>query len=62
MSVLAKRAAVSPVGPAPAHPTVVGPNGRLGRWMADHVRVVAVFWMVVAVALGVFAPSVETAL
>ena len=60
MSVLAKRAAVSPV--VPAHPAVVGPIGRLGRWMVDHVRVVAVSWVIVAVALGVFAPSVETAL
>jgi putative drug exporter of the RND superfamily len=62
MSVLANRAAVSPAAPTLAHPEVVGPIGRLGRWMADHVRVVAVSWVVVAIALGVFAPSVETAL
>ena len=40
----------------------VGPIGRLGRWAADHVRAVAIAWAVVAVALGVFAPRVETAL
>jgi RND superfamily putative drug exporter len=64
MSVVAKGAAVSPVVPPPPDhdPVVVGPIGRLGRWTADHVRLVAVSWVVVAVALGVFAPSVETAL
>jgi RND superfamily putative drug exporter len=40
----------------------VGPLGRLGRWTADHGRLVALAWAVVAVALGVFAPRVETAL
>ena len=35
----------------------VGPLGRLGRWTADHVRAVAIAWVVVAVALGVFAPQ-----
>ena len=44
------------------HPEAVGPLGRLGRWTADHVRAVAIAWAVVAVALGVFAPKVETAL
>ncbi len=39
-----------------------GPLGRLGRWTADHVRLVALAWAVVAVALGAFAPRVETAL
>ena len=34
--------------------------GRLGRWTADHVRAVAIAWAIVAVALGVFAPKVET--
>ena len=38
------------------------PLGRLGRWTADHVRVVAIGWVVVALGLGVFAPKVETAL
>ena len=40
----------------------VGPIGRLGRWAADHLRLVALAWGVVAVALAIFAPSVETAL
>jgi len=40
----------------------VGPLGRLGGWTAEHVRAVALAWVVVAVALGVFAPKVETAL
>jgi RND superfamily putative drug exporter len=40
----------------------VGPLGRLGRWTADHVRTVALAWVVAAVALGAFAPQVEQAL
>ena len=48
--------------PTPDHPEVVGPLGRLGRWTAGHVRAVAVAWVIVAVAFGVFAPKVETAL
>jgi len=48
--------------PAVEHPEAVGPLGRLGRWMVDHIRVVALAWVVVAVALGAFAPKVETAL
>ena len=44
------------------HPEAVGPVGRLGRWAADHVRLVAVAWAVIALALAVFAPKVETAL
>ena len=48
--------------PAAEHPEAVGPLGRLGRWTADHVRAVAIVWAVVALALGVFAPKVETAL
>jgi RND superfamily putative drug exporter len=39
-----------------------GPIGRLGRWTATHVRLVAVVWAIVAVGLGVFAPKVEHAL
>jgi len=39
-----------------------GPIGRLGRFTATHVRLVAVSWLVVAVVLGFFAPRVETAL
>jgi putative drug exporter of the RND superfamily len=48
--------------PAPEHSQVVGPIGRLGRWTADHVRVVAIAWAILAVALGLFAPKVESAL
>jgi len=40
----------------------VGPVGRLGRWTATHFRLVLVAWVVVAVALGFFAPKVEHAL
>jgi putative drug exporter of the RND superfamily len=40
----------------------VGPIGRLGRWAAGHVRAVAIAWAVLAVALGGFAPKVESAL
>jgi putative drug exporter of the RND superfamily len=49
--------------PAPLeHPEAVGPVGRLGRWAADHVRAVSIAWAVIALALAVFAPKVETAL
>jgi putative drug exporter of the RND superfamily len=40
----------------------VGPIGRLGRWTATHVRIVAAAWVVVAVGLGVLAPRAEQAL
>ncbi|HEX6460874.1 MAG TPA: MMPL family transporter [Thermoleophilaceae bacterium] len=40
----------------------VGPIGRLGRWTATHFRAVVAAWIVVAVALGVFAPRAEKAL
>jgi putative drug exporter of the RND superfamily len=43
-------------------PATVGPMGRLGRYMATHFRAVAIAWVVLAVALGFFAPRVETAL
>ena len=39
-----------------------GPLGRLGVWTATHFRTVLVVWGLVAVALGAFAPRVETAL
>jgi putative drug exporter of the RND superfamily len=42
--------------------TRYGPVGRLGRFTARHVREVAIAWALVAVALGFFAPRVETAL
>src|SRR5947209_4954857 len=39
-----------------------GPIGRLGRWTAEHFRIVAAAWIVVAVGLGVLAPRAEKAL
>jgi RND superfamily putative drug exporter len=51
------------VAPPPVeHPDAVGPIGRLGRWAADHFRLVALSWAAIALALAVFAPKVETAL
>jgi RND superfamily putative drug exporter len=44
------------------HTVNVGPIGRLGRYSATHFRFVLVGWLVVAIALGLFAPRVETAL
>jgi RND superfamily putative drug exporter len=44
------------------HSVVVGPIGRLGRFAADHVRTVLIVWAIVAAALAVFAPKVETVL
>ncbi len=44
------------------HAVNVGPIGRLGRFTATHFRGVLVAWLVIAVALGFFAPRVETAL
>src|SRR6266566_1835452 len=40
----------------------VGPIGRLGRYTATHFRLVLAAWIVVAIALGLLAPRVETAL
>jgi putative drug exporter of the RND superfamily len=40
----------------------VGPIGRLGRYTATHFRVVLTVWVLLALALGFFAPRVETAL
>ncbi len=42
--------------------SALGPVGRLGRWSATHLRLVAIAWAVVALGLGVLAPRVETAL
>ncbi len=42
--------------------TTYGPLGRLGRFTATHIRLVAVAWVVLAVGLGFFAPKVEHAL
>jgi putative drug exporter of the RND superfamily len=56
-------AEMSAAVPVPVeHPEAVGPIGRLGRFAADHVRAVSIAWALVAVALAVFAPKVETAL
>ena len=60
MTALAAR--TRPASPEFEHPGAVGPLGRLGRWTADHVRAVALAWAVVALALGAFAPKVESAL
>jgi putative drug exporter of the RND superfamily len=51
-----------PSTPPVEHREVVGPIGRLGGWAADHVRVVSIAWTLIALALAVFAPKVETAL
>ncbi|MGZ4244389.1 MAG: MMPL family transporter [Solirubrobacteraceae bacterium] len=50
--------------PAEAYPHAVnvGPIGRLGRFTATHFRAVLAGWVVLALALGFFAPRVETAL
>jgi putative drug exporter of the RND superfamily len=39
-----------------------GPIGRLGRFAATHLRLVAATWVVLAIGLGAFAPKVEHAL
>ncbi|HTR33856.1 MAG TPA: MMPL family transporter, partial [Gaiellaceae bacterium] len=54
--------AEAPVLPLPAPPAAVGPIGRLGAFAADHVRLISLAWLAIAVGLGVFAPRVETAL
>lgn len=40
----------------------VGPIGRLGGWAGLHFRTVLAGWLVIAIALGFFAPRAETAL
>jgi RND superfamily putative drug exporter len=42
--------------------SALGPVGRIGRYAAAHRRTVFIAWAVIAVALGVLAPRVETAL
>jgi RND superfamily putative drug exporter len=42
--------------------TALGPVGRLGRFSATHRRGIFVAWAVIAIALGIMAPRVETAL
>ncbi len=51
-----------PASPLPAPARRSGPIGRLGRYAATNARTVFIAWAVVAVALGFFAPRVETAL
>jgi putative drug exporter of the RND superfamily len=51
-----------PDAAAREHSGAVGPVGRLGGFAADHVRAVITVWAIIAVALAVFAPQVETAL
>ena len=51
-----------PEAAAPVARQDVGPLGRLGRWTAEHGRVVALAWAVVAVGLGALAPLAEHAL
>src|SRR5262249_54614133 len=48
--------------PVAEHPRAVGPVGRLGGWAAAHIRLVSLTWVAIAIALGIFAPKVETAL
>jgi putative drug exporter of the RND superfamily len=40
----------------------LGRFGRLGLWMADHRRIVALVWAAIAISLGAFAPFAERAL
>jgi putative drug exporter of the RND superfamily len=52
----------APVPVPVAEQRAVGPVGKLGGWAAGHIRLVSLAWLAIAVALGVFAPKVETAL
>ncbi|MGW2590060.1 MMPL family transporter [Streptomyces sp. NPDC001515] len=47
---------------AEAAPPRPGPFGRLGAWSASHARTVFLVWAVVVIALGAFAPKINTAL
>src|SRR4051794_16993765 len=40
----------------------LGLIGRLGRYTADHFRLVLIAWLVIGGVIGFFAPRVETAL
>src|SRR3954469_13470361 len=40
----------------------LGAVGKLGRWTAGHLRIVAAVWVVVALGLGVLAPRAEKSL
>jgi RND superfamily putative drug exporter len=39
-----------------------GPLGRIGTWVIDHRRAVALVWVLVILGLGAFAPGVESSL
>ncbi|HMM49385.1 MAG TPA: MMPL family transporter, partial [Miltoncostaeaceae bacterium] len=39
-----------------------GPLGRLGRWSAEHLKIVAIVWAVIVIGFGMFAPRVHDAL
>lgn len=54
--------ATHPAPSAATGPATFGPLGRLGVWTASHVRLVFAVWAVTVIALGVFAPRVESAL
>ncbi len=62
MSTLATPASRAVPAAAPGRTAAFGPLGRLGRWTATHFRAVLGAWLVIALALGFFAPKVETAL
>src|SRR5271166_1472463 len=62
MSTATAPTAAELVRPSVESRTRVGPIGRLGRYTATHFRTVLVGWLSLAVALGFFAPRVETAL
>ena len=53
--------AAGPATTAPG-PVGVGPIGRLGQWTADHIRVVVLTWVAIAIVFGAFAPKAEKAL
>ena len=53
--------AAAPATTAPG-PVGVGPIGRLGQWTADHIRVVVLTWVAIAIVFGAFAPKAEKAL
>jgi len=55
-------AAAPPAGAPSVPPRRGGPIGRLGRWAAEHARIVFAAWAVIAIGLGIFAPKVEHAL
>ncbi|MHB1810339.1 MAG: MMPL family transporter, partial [Solirubrobacteraceae bacterium] len=62
MSAIAAQRLGAPATPPPEQRLSIGPIGQLGRWMATHFRTVLAAWLIVAIALGFFAPRVEKAL